>query len=584
MASVHLSPWELPREPASDHFGTPQSLPEYWSKLPAEISLMILDKVIEDYEFQPSLPFLRAGYATVCREWQPVFEQQNFRRLVLDYDRIRNLENFTAKNRRRGYLEHIFLCVRLDEYDCSVCQTKEDEDTKNRNSYLFTRSVWELLKVLSQWTVLQPSSGRYGRSMRGLELELGAYSPSDCRHTFRDVHLEPIYPYKEIREVQNYLDDAYHQKLKQLGSLNDQFHGWVEGKRESERTICLEAKQRLMGTLEIKWGLTKFLSVKRLPEVEVVTHLLIRRQFYRKICGYSIGKLLSQSFTNLIEFRREGWFYVDAQQQLDFTEGFDFHLHQSDLPSTLRNLYLFEESNNILHSPDHDAERDFRRILGSNLSDRSRLLENISVAFLIDAKDFLAQFWPLRVPNIQGAQASDVVPWENLRTLTLTSESLRTSINRTVMKNLLTTSCRAVAFMPKLEVLEIWNATLKDGDPTVRGRPGVAAVFRYEYKDRKPTITFSSNSIWLHKIVSEMLQGDVGSCWENLPRHNSGDHLTYTFEKIRGMDWCRSYPIVMERLKLQGRILHELSHCQMVCENPLPRKEDTEPNIEPAGT
>lgn len=109
-----------------------QSLPEYWTRLPAEISLMILNKVVEDYKFQPSTPHLRAGYATVCREWQPVFEQQNFRRLVLNYDRIRNLEEFTAKNQRRGYLEQIFLHVRLDEYDCSVCQTKEDDDTKNR--------------------------------------------------------------------------------------------------------------------------------------------------------------------------------------------------------------------------------------------------------------------------------------------------------------------------------------------------------------------------------------------------------------------------------------------------------------------
>jgi len=132
MASRCLSPWAPPRESSSDCFCTPQSLPEYWSKLPAEISLMILDKVIEDYKFQPFIPYLRASYATVCREWQPVFEQQNFRRLVLDYDRIRNLKNFTAKNHRRSYLEQIFLCVRLDKYDCSVCQTKEDDDTKNR--------------------------------------------------------------------------------------------------------------------------------------------------------------------------------------------------------------------------------------------------------------------------------------------------------------------------------------------------------------------------------------------------------------------------------------------------------------------
>lgn len=264
--------------------------------------------------------------------------------------------------------------------------------------------------------------------------------------------------------------------------------------------------------------------------------------------------------------------------------GFNCHLWHKELPSTLRNFYIFEESNNILHPPDHAATRISRRNLGINLSHRSRLLENISVAFLIDVKDFLAQFCPLQIQNFQGPQASDVVPWENLRSLTLTSEFLRTSVKRIAIKNLLATACRAVTFMPKLEVLEIWNATLKDGDPTVTGRPGVASVFRYEYKNQKPTITFSSNSIWLHKIVSEVLQGDVGSCWENLRRHESGNQLTYTFEKIRGMDWCRTYPSVMEHLKLQGRVLHELSRCQMACENPTLIEEDTEPNIEPAGT
>jgi hypothetical protein len=76
-----------------------------------------------------------------------------------------------------------------------------------------------------------------------------------------------------------------------------------------------------MGTLEIKWGRTKFALFIPLPKVEVVTYLLIRRQFYRKISGCSIGKLLNESFTNLIEFRLEGWFDVDAQQQLKFDKG-----------------------------------------------------------------------------------------------------------------------------------------------------------------------------------------------------------------------------------------------------------------------
>jgi hypothetical protein len=120
----------LPKNRISPREGL--STPQYWTRLPAEISSMILDMVAEDYRFQSSKPHVRAGYATVCREWQPVFEQRNFQRLVLDQERICNLEEFTGKNRRRDYLEHLFLRVRLDEYDCTVCQFKEDDNTKNK--------------------------------------------------------------------------------------------------------------------------------------------------------------------------------------------------------------------------------------------------------------------------------------------------------------------------------------------------------------------------------------------------------------------------------------------------------------------
>jgi len=124
------SPETPPREPSSDRLFTPQSSPEYWTRLSAELRLIILDQVVEDYYFQPSKPHLRTGYATVCREWQPVFEKQNFRRLVLDYHRLPKLEKFTAKNDRRSYVEQIFLRVRLEEYDCSVCKRKENDRTK----------------------------------------------------------------------------------------------------------------------------------------------------------------------------------------------------------------------------------------------------------------------------------------------------------------------------------------------------------------------------------------------------------------------------------------------------------------------
>lgn len=61
-----------------------------WGKIPAEIRIITLDNVAEDYRFKTD-HLARAGYASFCREWRPVFEQQNFRRLVVDQDRVLGL-------------------------------------------------------------------------------------------------------------------------------------------------------------------------------------------------------------------------------------------------------------------------------------------------------------------------------------------------------------------------------------------------------------------------------------------------------------------------------------------------------------
>jgi hypothetical protein len=102
-----------------------------WNTLPIEVRLIILELVAEDYHFN-SKPYARAGYASVCQEWQPVFEQRNFRRLILDQERISGLEQFMCTQYRRDYLEHLSLRVRLPKYDCTVCQLPEDKKTTRK--------------------------------------------------------------------------------------------------------------------------------------------------------------------------------------------------------------------------------------------------------------------------------------------------------------------------------------------------------------------------------------------------------------------------------------------------------------------
>lgn len=96
--------------------------------------MMILEIVVEDYRFE-SDRYARAGYASVCREWQSVFEQRNFRRIMVDQERIVDFEKIMgneATRYRRGYLEQLFRRIKFDDYDCTVCQLKEDDETIRR--------------------------------------------------------------------------------------------------------------------------------------------------------------------------------------------------------------------------------------------------------------------------------------------------------------------------------------------------------------------------------------------------------------------------------------------------------------------
>lgn len=156
--------------------------------------------------------------------------------------------------------------------------------------------------------------------MYGLTLELGAYSPGDCKHTFRDFHLEENYPYQECNEIEPQ-DDAYKLRIDRLGldTLNDPYHGWVNGHQEG---LSLGSKQRIMGTLTIDDDLPKFsIYPYTFPKVEIVTVLRMRRQFYRRIAAKSLDRLLREAFTCLQSFYHETWHDVDPQQQLCFEKG-----------------------------------------------------------------------------------------------------------------------------------------------------------------------------------------------------------------------------------------------------------------------
>jgi hypothetical protein len=261
-------------------------------------------------------------------------------------------------------------------------------------------------------------------------------------------------------------------------------------------------------------------------------------------------------------------------------------LIKNKLPSTLRDLYIFEDFNKLLH-PERAAKRGpANRALGKALSKASRSLENLSAAFLVDAEDFFADFWPPNhwSPHVPQKSNANVVPWENLRRLTLTSHLLHPATKTVMIRKFLTAVGRAAAFMPKLEVLEIWDATFTYGGKALaKDWEGAACVFQYVYSSKKPKITFASN--WFRKDVPYELGNNMEYCWANLPRHGPGNQLTIAIKELPGKpSWIKHHGSAMTILGVQGHVLHSLSRHQLLFEYKKPNIKDLEPNIQPAGT
>lgn len=70
---------------------------------------------------------------------------------------------------------------------------------------------------------------------------------------------------------------------------------------------------------------------QRFPKVEIVTGLLIRRQYYRSFSADTLSKLFRESLMSLIWFRHERWHDVDPHRQSKFEEGIMFYCINSSL-------------------------------------------------------------------------------------------------------------------------------------------------------------------------------------------------------------------------------------------------------------
>jgi len=370
-----------------------------WYKLPTELRQMILIQLSPTFldPFPPEYSSVRAGYARVCREWQFFHKRHTFRRLVLDQDRLSDLDEFTSRvNERRSFVKEIHLRIRLADYDCTVCQLEEDEKSRKENNAIFTKAIIQLLTILSKWPE-RTEIPRDPALPKGISLDIRTFSPSDYQHGLREFWLQPDYPILFSWDAYADSDLSFQvereRAAQQLqadgsGSFHDPPHGWENGR---QCPGALEGRKRVTQPLTLRGTL---------PTVNLITAFAMRRQSTRGIEPGSLKKILS-AFPNLQHLTHEPWQAATAeQQQLFATEYLSLAKKLPKYLPHLQTLTLFQDSSPPFHSfpsesQNQNQHKPSNRALGRALSKTTRRipsLKDLAASFLIDAYDFFHRF------------------------------------------------------------------------------------------------------------------------------------------------------------------------------------------------
>ncbi|TPX08927.1 uncharacterized protein E0L32_009631 [Thyridium curvatum] len=487
-----------------------------WTRLPPEIRLMVLEQVRESAKGQLASRGKRTYemsiYATVCREWQSFFEKENFKRLILHQSDIFLFGAFThGQQQRRAWIEWIWLRIELPQYDCKKCQKAETLDEIRNNNIVFTKAVWGLFNILSTWERDLSSVHPY----KGLRLELGVYSPSDATHFCKELQCRVNdTSWSNIIGIQN-------------RGFHDKAHGWRE---ERQLRPTGDALRRVFGpscglAFDLRISTARQLE-KVLPKVNIITVLVIRRQFYRH---YSISKALQpiiQSLPQLFDIRYEHWRDPEGEDGLAVRDA-EHHILLSMLraQTNLRRFRIFEDFRPLYHGKE---DRKFCPSLGQALAESSQHLDELLVTFSIDAKDFFSQ-------------VSGEMMWHNLRLLSLTTPALSPLRHDQLIQE----AAKIIPRMPQLKIMELWHIGHY-----------FACVFEYSlgYPSLRPSIRLLST--WDGKLSAEAI-----SCWKEVTNEHRGELRS---ESV----WldpkkARSHFAIMRLLLVRRRVVHSTSYEQL---------------------
>jgi hypothetical protein len=253
-----------------------------WTRLPAELRIMVLERLAEAAE-QDGSPL--APYAAMNSEWQAVLEPTTLRSLRFTPERLATPGFVAMVTRARdlGLVQHISLCIPLPEYGCPSCEGPVAEEEWDAMYGAVWGGLEATFSLLSTWERTGP-----------LSLDITIQSPSDSCHHFRHI-------------------DVDGQQKDTASTIHDPRHGCKNGHHVSLPPV--DSVNRLWEHMEFgpeDW--------QELPVVTAVTSLSLRRQTTRRWSATGVAELVKH-LHGLQDLHYEPWREWEAIDILDVDHG-----------------------------------------------------------------------------------------------------------------------------------------------------------------------------------------------------------------------------------------------------------------------
>lgn len=522
-----------------------------WYGLPPEIRLLILEALLQD---GCSL----AGFATVSREWQLIIEKRNFAQINLTPSRLADFGSIIHRN--RALVRYIWLCLELQEYDCTLCAPHEPErmGISNTDNTLITTAFQDLFSTLSAW---EPNGN--------LLLDISFHSLSDSEHWFKYLIFGP-----DIHADECDLNLCTEQSM--LVKLDDHQHGWIAGSQNSTPPPAgiIKVFDEIVGEGPFDDDKQENQWWQQLPLVPAVTGVLLRQQNRRRWKPTALTLMFAR-LPRLQEIYYEPWReWFDIQQERtdkceyccvssSFSSMHSFiaimlttdnlpilifdlafrSLFQSLASSKLRRLILFENFNQqyALAFMNKSHGCDPIRIPTSDVSwavaKASLKLEHLSASFIVDASYFFHACEPSW-------------KWPSMTSLALTSQLLTPDESPIEIDNMLQIAAAVAMRMPNLESMEIWN-----------GREGSAMLFRYQLALEEQPAVLTCRGTWEFTLRPPVVQA-----WEAVALKR-GSHRFIIVEELLDAGVVKSHGDAIYHLKFLNSVIRPVSLQQIRMEH-----------------